>query len=38
MSEKAEEHLEVTNNLKSLEERNETLDDHLRELKSRTTF
>jgi chromosome segregation ATPase len=37
MSEKAEEHLEVTNKLKSLEGRNETLDEHLRELKSRTT-
>ncbi|XP_066326412.1 uncharacterized protein At4g38062-like isoform X1 [Miscanthus floridulus] len=37
MSEKAKEHLEVTNKLKSLEERNETLDQHLRELKSRTT-
>ncbi|CAD6206231.1 unnamed protein product [Miscanthus lutarioriparius] len=37
MSEKAKEHLEVTTKLKSLEERNETLDEHLRELKSRAT-
>jgi hypothetical protein len=43
MSEKAEEHLEVTNNLKSLEERNETLDDiceslSLEQLSSCTLF
>jgi uncharacterized protein YlxW (UPF0749 family) len=37
MSEKAKEHLEVTTKLKSLEERNETLDEHLRELKFRAT-
>ncbi|PWZ20661.1 Uncharacterized protein Zm00014a_040688 [Zea mays] len=36
MSEKAKQHLEVTNKLKLLEERNETLEEHVRELKSRT--
>ncbi|XP_062212090.1 uncharacterized protein At4g38062-like [Phragmites australis] len=35
--EKAKEHLEVTNKLKSLEERKEILEEHLGELKSRTT-
>jgi hypothetical protein len=37
MSEKAKQHLEVTNKLKLLDERNETLEEHVREIKSRTT-
>uniref|UniRef100_A0A0A9CLN7 Uncharacterized protein n=1 Tax=Arundo donax TaxID=35708 RepID=A0A0A9CLN7_ARUDO len=37
MLEKAKEHLEVTNKLKSLEERKEILEEQLGELKSRTT-
>lgn len=36
MKEKAKEHLEVTNKLKSLEQRKETLEEHLGELKSQT--
>ncbi|XP_062214930.1 uncharacterized protein At4g38062-like [Phragmites australis] len=38
MLEKAKEHLEVTNKLKSLEERKEILEEQLGELKSRTTY